>query len=156
MSPSAEALLYAAARAELVASQIQPALAVGRVVLADRFVHSSIAYQGAGRGLGEQRVRDANELATAGTLPELVLLLRLDVDDAEARLAAAREATGEPADRLEQAGRDFFQRVANSYDQLASDEAGRFAVVDATRTVDDIQLAIRDLVGNTLSAAGAT
>lgn len=155
MSPSTEALLYASARAELVATRIAPALASGAVVVADRFVHSSIAYQGAGRGLGEERVRNANDLATGGTLPELVLLLRLDVAAAELRLAAAREETGETADRLEQAGRDFFQRVADSYDQLARDEADRFGVIDATRTVDEIQNAVRSLVGDTLDKVGA-
>jgi len=125
--PRAEALLYAAARAQLVAEQLEPLLERGRWVLLDRFVDSSLAYQGAGRGLGVEEIRRLNHFATGGLTPERTLLLRVDPALGRERIA------GREADRLERAGDPFFAAVAQAYDELAAAEPERFAVIDAAQ-----------------------
>ena len=123
----AEALLYAAARAQLVAERLEPALGAGRWVLLDRFVDSSLAYQGAGRGLGVDAVRELNAFGTGGLTPDRTLLLRIDP---AAGLARAGDR-GEAADRLEREPPAFFAAIAAAYDALAAAEPERFAVIDA-------------------------
>ena len=125
----AEALLYAAARAQLVAERVEPALAAGTWVLLDRFVDSSLTYQGAGRSLGIEAVREINDFATAGLRPDRTLLLRLDGD---AR-ATRRAVRGEAPDRLEREGDAFFGAIGAAYDALAAAEPERFRVLDAGR-----------------------
>jgi dTMP kinase len=127
VDPRAEALLYAAARAQLVAEQLRPRLAAGETVVLDRFVDSSLAYQGAGRGLGVEEVRRLNAFGTGGLLPDRTLLLRIDPATALAR-AVGR---GEAADRLEREELGFFAAIAAAYDALAAAEPERFAVIDA-------------------------
>jgi dTMP kinase len=127
VDPRAEALLYAAARAQLVAERVTPLLGAGTWVLLDRFVDSSLAYQGAGRGLGIDAVAAVNAFATGGLTPDRTLLLRADPG-----VRAARQAVrGEEADRLERAGEAFFATAGAAYDALAAAEPGRFAVLDA-------------------------
>ena len=128
----AEALLYAAARAQLVAEQLVPLLEDGQWVLLDRFVDSSLAYQGAGRGLGVERIRALNELATGGLTPDRTLLLRIDPAVGRARIA------DRDTDRLEQAGEAFFSAVAAAYDELAAAEPDRIAVLDADRAPEAV------------------
>jgi len=128
--PRAEALLYAAARAQLVAQQLEPLLAAGRWVLLDRFVDSSLAYQGAGRALGVKEIRSLNRFATGGLAPDRTLLLRID---ARAGLDRAG-ARGEAADRLEREELAFFVAIGIAYDDLAAEEPGRFAVIDAAQS----------------------
>jgi len=128
--PRAEALLYAAARAQLVAQQLEPLLAAGRWVLLDRFVDSSLAYQGAGRALGVEEIRSLNRFATGGLAPDRTLLLRID---ARAGLDRAG-ARGEAADRLEREELAFFVAIGIAYDDLAAEEPGRFAVLDAAQS----------------------
>jgi dTMP kinase len=128
VDPRAEALLYAAARAQLVAEQLRPRLAAGEIVVLDRFVDSSLAYQGAGRGLGVEEVRRLNLFGTGGLLPDRTLLLRIDPATALAR-AAGR---GEAADRLEQEELGFFAAIAAAYDALAAAEPERIEVIDAS------------------------
>jgi dTMP kinase len=123
MADWTEALLFAAARAELAAEVVGPALASGRAVVSDRCVYSSLAYQGGARGLGIPAVRAVNEAGLQGVWPELVVLLRLD---AEAGLA--RE---DAADRISTEGVELQARVAAAYDLLAEAEPERFVVVDA-------------------------
>jgi dTMP kinase len=128
IDPRAEALLYAAARAQLVAERVEPLLAAGTWVLLDRFVDSSLAYQGAGRGLGIDAVRAVNRFATGGLEPDRTLLLRIDP-------AAGRErqsVRGERPDRLEQEDDRFFAAVADAYDALAQADPGRVRVLDAS------------------------
>ena len=132
VDPRAEALLYAAARAQLVAEQLVPLLEDGQWVLLDRFVDSSLAYQGAGRGLGVERIRSLNELATGGLTPDRTLLLRIDPAVGRARIA------GRDPDRLEQAGEAFFAAVAAAYDELAADEPERIAVIEADRPPEQV------------------
>ena len=127
VDPRAEALLYAAARAQLVAEQLVPLLDDGQWVLLDRFVDSSLAYQGAGRGLGIEEIRALNLFATGGLTPDRTLLLRIDPAVGRARIAD-RET-----DRLERAGEAFFEAVAHAYDELAAAEPQRFAVIEADR-----------------------
>jgi dTMP kinase len=123
----AEALLYAAARAQLVAERVEPALAGGTWVMLDRFVDSSLAYQGAGRGLGVQAVREINDFATGGLSPDRTLLLRADAGTRARR----QDVRGETPDRLEREGGSFFESIAAAYDELAAAEPARFRVLDA-------------------------
>lgn len=132
--PRAEALLYAAARAQLVEETLVPALEAGRTVLLDRFVDSSLAYQGAGRELGVAEIAALNAFATGGLTPDRTLLLRVAPEEGRARL----DGRGEAPDRLEQAGVAFFARVADAYDALAADEPERFRVLDAGRTPSEV------------------
>ena len=134
VDPRAEALLYAAARAQLVAEQLRPRLAAGETVVLDRFVDSSLAYQGAGRGLGVEEVRRLNAFGTGGLLPDRTLLLRIDPATALTR-AAGR---GEAADRLEREELGFFAAIAAAYDALAAAEPERFAVIDAEQPPDAV------------------
>ena len=152
IATAAEALLYAASRAELVASVIAPALAAGRVVVADRFVDSSLAYQGAGRGLGMDRVLAANELARAGTLPHLTLLLAVGHDVARGRREA--EAAGAAGDRIEVAGDEFFSRVACAYEELAERWPERYVRIDASPGPPDVHTAVLEAVAPHLVRRG--
>src|SRR4051812_32482614 len=129
VDPRAEALLYAAARAQLVAEKL-----VDRegVVILDRFVDSSLAYQGGGRELGVENIRNLNAFATHGITPDLTLLLKIDPERGLQRIA------GREADRLEASGLAFFERVAQTYDELAAAEPHRFKVLDATLTPEQL------------------
>jgi dTMP kinase len=129
VDPRAEALLYAAARAQLTAERLTPLLAAGRTVVLDRFVDSSLAYQGAARGLGVEAVRAVNEFGTGGLTPDRTLLLRVDAATGRAR----QGARGEAADRLEREADAFFEAIARAYDELAAAEPDRFVVLDAAR-----------------------
>ena len=138
--PEAEALLFMACRAQIVATRVKPALESGAIVLLDRFFLSTYAYQVAGRGLEESRVREANALATDGLVPDLTVLLELPVEEGMAR-ADQRGAR----DRMEQAGDAFHARVARAFDGFASDawqiahpEAGTIVRVSASGTADDV------------------
>ena len=132
VDPRAEALLYAAARAQLVASRLGPLLAGGETVLLDRFVDSSLAYQGGGRALGVEPIRALNAFATGGLSPDRTLLLRIEPERGLARIA------GRDADRLERAGGEFFARIAQTYDELAAAEPERFIVIDAAQPPDTV------------------
>ena len=141
IGPRAEALLYAAARAQLVEERLLPELQEGRLVLLDRFVDSSLAYQGAGRELGIAAVAAINAFGTGALTPDLTLLLRIDPAAGRARQAGR----GEAADRLELADDAFFGRIAAAYDGLAAGEPDRFVVLDATKPP-------QELLGDALNA----
>ena len=141
VTPRAEALLYAAARAEHAADVLAPAIEDGAIVLCDRYVDSSIVYQGVGRDLGVDVVADLNLWATEGLQPDLVVLL--DVP-AEVGLARARDV--EHPDRLEAAGLDFHERVNEGFRERARWAPQRYLVLDATGGVDDLQARIRERV----------
>jgi dTMP kinase len=132
IDPRAEALLYAAARAQLVAQELRPLLDSGMTVLLDRFVDSSLAYQGAGRGLGVEEIRTLNAFGTGGLTPDRTLLLRIDP------AAGLGRISDRPADRLEQSGEAFFAAVADAYDALAAAEPERIAVIDAAQAPDAV------------------
>ncbi|MHB8240410.1 MAG: dTMP kinase [Solirubrobacteraceae bacterium] len=152
VSPRTEALLYAAARAQLVEERLGPLLNEGAVVVLDRFVDSSLAYQGAGRDLGVEAVRAINLFATGPLAPDLTLLLR--IDPAQGRLRQQERA--EAPDRLEREGDEFFTAIASAYDELAAAEPLRFHVIDAgqppERVLADALAAVRDLLHPTATA----
>ena len=124
----AEALIYAAARAQLVQERLRPLLDAGETVLLDRFVDSSLAYQGAGRGLGVDAVRALNAFGTGGLEPDRTLLLRLEPGEAAARIGGR----GEGEDRIEREREAFWEACARAYDELAAAEPRRWIVLDAT------------------------
>jgi dTMP kinase len=129
-----EALLYAAARAELVSARLEPLLQAGADVLLDRFVDSSLAYQGAGRELGIERVRAINEFACGGLAPDRTLLLEIPPALARERL----RARGEAPDRLEGEPEAFFERVAGAYKEIAEAEPERIVSIDATLALERV------------------
>jgi dTMP kinase len=144
--PRTEALLYAAARAQLVEQLLQPLLQEGAVVLLDRFVDSSLAYQGAGRSLGVEEIRAVNRFATGGLAPDRTLLLRISPAAGRAR---QHERALEP-DRLEREGEDFFAAIGAAYDELAAGEPQRIRVIDAgqppEQVLRDALAAVADLL----------
>ncbi|MGB3732579.1 dTMP kinase [Microbacterium sp.] len=137
--PRAEALLYAADRAHHVATVVRPALARGEVVIQDRYLDSSIAYQGSGRVLDPVEIRDLSLWAAEGALPDVTVLM--DIDPAAARWRM--DAEERPFDRLEAEKADFHTRVREAYLRLADAEPERFLVVDATLAPDEIAELIR-------------
>jgi dTMP kinase len=139
VAPWTEAALFTAARAELVEHVIGPALAQGADVICDRYLDSSLAYQGVARGLGVERVLGFNVEAIRGILPDVTFLLVVDVDEASKRSAAAR-------DRIEREGVAFLTLVDNGYRQLAGLFPQRVVAIDAARPVHDIAKEIREHV----------
>jgi dTMP kinase len=154
ISPRAEALLYAAARAQLVAELLEPRLREGTVLILDRFADSSLAYQGAGRGLGVEPLRLLNDFATGGLVPDRTLLLRIPAAVGRARL----EERSHAPDRLESEGESFFATIAAAYDGLAAAEPERFRVLDGTGTVERVLTAglaaLSDLLDGEPSGSG--
>jgi dTMP kinase len=148
IAPRAEALLYAADRAQHIATKVRPALERGEVVVQDRYLDSSVAYQGAGRVLGAQEVRDLSLWATEGLLPDLTILLDLHEDEGRDRMAERTKY-----DRLEAEADDFHARVRAEYLALAAAEPARFLVLDARGSIESLAAAIRDRVGTLLQAA---
>jgi len=142
IAPRAEALLYAADRAHHVATVVRPALGRGEIVLQDRYLDSSVAYQGAGRVLDGAEIRDLSLWAAEGALPDLTLLLDLDPSAARERL----DSDDKPFDRLEAEKAEFHWRVRDAYLALAAEEPDRFLVLDAAASVDDIAALIRTRV----------
>ncbi|MFP7759656.1 dTMP kinase [Marisediminicola sp. LYQ134] len=138
IAPRAEALLYAADRAHNIATRVRPAVERGDIVIQDRYLDSSVAYQGAGRVLDPTEVRDLSVWATEGLLPDLTVLLDLDVATGRARL----DADAKVFDRLEAEAAEFHTRVRDGYLALAAAEPDRFLVVDATLPVDEIHALI--------------
>lgn len=131
----AEALLFAAARSDHVARTIKPALAAGQWVLSDRFVDSSIAYQGGAGGLGFEAIRKLHEIGSRGFLPDRTLLLRLDGTEAAHR-AGIRDSEG--ADLIGGRGSEYHAGVARAFDRLAAEEPGRYRVVDASGSAEEV------------------
>lgn len=142
IAPRAEALLYAADRAHNVATVVRPAIDRGEIVVQDRYLDSSVAYQGAGRVLDAGEVRDLSLWAGEGLLPDLTVLLDLDVVVGRARLTADDKIF----DRLEAEANEFHSRVRAGFAQLAAAEPKRFLVLDATRERDNLAIAIRSAV----------
>ncbi len=130
----AEALLYAAARAQMVEEVLEPALAEGRTVICDRFLDSSIAYQGYGRGLGQELVEEINRAGTRKLRPHLTLFLDVSVAEALRR----KRITAGSGDRLEVEEDAFFQRVRRGYWALARQEPQRFVVIPASGSGDEV------------------
>ncbi|MFY9264163.1 MAG: dTMP kinase [Solirubrobacterales bacterium] len=144
----AEALLFAAARADLVESVIRPALADGRIVIADRFIDSSLAYQGAARGLGAEPVARLNDWAADGLMPDRTLLIAIDPERAAARGVEA-------GDRFEDEGREFQRAVAAAYERLAAAAPARIVRVEGDREADVVAAEVARLAGELIGGASA-
>ena len=147
IAPRAEALLYAADRSHHIHTLVRPALKRGEIVVQDRYLDSSVAYQGAGRVLDPTEVRDISLWATENLMPDLTVVL-----DVPASVAKARQAAGERQyDRLEAEAEDFHTRVRESYLALAAEEPERFLVIDGESSIEEIHEAIvakvSDLLG---------
>ena len=146
VSPRAEALLYAADRAHHVETKVKPALADGKIVMSDRYLDSSVAYQGAGRDLDAKQIRELSMFAVEGLLPDLTILLDLDA----AASLARRAKTGQEPDRLEREKVEFFEAVRQGYLDLAAAEPKRFFVVDARQSIEEMAALIRARVDELL------
>lgn len=156
MTPHTEALLYAAARAEHVARVIAPALEQGKVVVCDRFIDSSLAYQGRGRGLGHRDVEEINRWAIGGVVPDVVVVLHLDPEEGmrrvgeRARRAQRDESAGVPGaarpvrDRIESEALEFHREVADGYLELARRDRSRYLVIDASAEAGTVAREIRN------------
>jgi dTMP kinase len=143
----AEALLMAADRAQHVAQVIEPALSAGRHVVCDRFVGSSIAYQGGGRGLDAEQVAALSDFATDGLLPDLVVLLVVPPEVSALRV-------GRDRDRFESAGDDFHERVAADFLRQAAADPDRWVVVDGDRPVSEVEAEVASVVAARLGVGG--
>lgn len=146
--PEAETLLLSAARAQLVRTVILPALRSGAVVICDRYVASTFAYQGGGSGLPEAALRDISRFATGGLEPDVVVLLDVPVD------VGLRRRMDDPAsvNRIDLAGRAFHARVRETFLRLADEAPARWAVIDATQPVLQVTRAVREAVTSRLPA----
>lgn len=161
LDPRTEMLLFAASRAQLVAEVIAPALARGQIVVCERYVDASLAYQGAARGLGVDLVRSVNDVATGGLRPDLTLLLDLDPDTglrrarSAARAGLRAQSAGGPegwdgGDRMEREAPAFHARVREGFLALARSEPQRIRVIDARRTVAEVRWEITAAVEDRL------
>jgi dTMP kinase len=149
--PMAELLLFSAARAQLVAERIRPALEAGRIVICDRFYDSTTAYQGAGRGVADPDwLQDFHRRVTGGLTPDRTYLVEVDADTAQAR----RERDGASDDRMEAAGADFYARVAAAYEALAEAHPERVMRLDGHRSIDALHKQVRADVEELLADRG--
>jgi dTMP kinase len=147
LAPRAEALLYAADRAHHVFTVVRPALEAGTIVVQDRYLDSSVAYQGAGRVLEENEVRDVSLWATENLLPDLTIVL----DAPAATLRARIQGDNRVYDRLEAEGDEFHERVREAYRRFAAHDPDRLHILDATLPVEDIHQLVTSLVAKRLS-----
>lgn len=142
LNPITEAYLMAAARAQHVAEIIEPAIAAGNIVVCDRFVDSSIAYQGYGRKLGPDVIANLNKLAVNGAIPDLTLLLEISSE-----IGIKRRSEGTKAkDRLDLQQQDFYTRVYNGYHALAKQHSDRYVIIDASKSIEQVASKIWDTV----------
>ena len=142
----AEVLLFLAARAQLVANVIKPALARGEWVLCDRFSDSTFAYQGYGRGIDVQLLKGLNEFATEGLVPDMTILLDVPPEVSRERIAERQKATSTSADRIEAAGDAFHKRLRDGFLELAKAEPERFVVIDSSGVPADVDRMILEAV----------
>ncbi len=142
MTDICEVFLYSAARNQLVVEKIVPELEAGNVVIADRFVDSTTAYQGAGRGIHLDLIRDINRAATSGLLPGITFFLDIE----PAKMAERKKSRNAQADRLEESGMTFYHRVREGYQQIASLDPQRVKVIDADLGVKEIENIIWEYV----------
>ena len=148
MTPQAELLLFSAARAQHVKHVVMPQLEAGGVVLCDRFIDSTVAYQGFARGLDMEFINRLNTFCTAGCLPDLTFLLDLPLEESRRRLAA--RSGGDGPDRLEDEKLSFHEKVREGFLAIAAQEPERVKVIDAMRTVDEIHADIIEVIENAI------
>jgi dTMP kinase len=156
MSAEAEMLLFAASRAQFVAEIVAPALDAGRLILSERYVDASLAYQGYARGLGADVVRRVNQVATRGIVPDLTVML--DIEPAlgleRARQAEGKEGRRGRGDRLEQEDLAFFTRVREGFLRIATEERARVRLIDGGRTPEAVHADVVRAVDELLAARG--
>ena len=133
MDPMCEAMLYAAARRQHLVQKVLPALAEHKIVICDRFIDSSLAYQGSARGLGIPEIYELNQFAVKGHMPDLTLFLKVDLETGLARVQS-RGAM----DRMDQESMDFHIKVANGYDEVLKSYQERIHVIDASQEVEQV------------------
>ena len=141
VSDRCETFLFLADRAQNIDTIVKPAVASGKIVLCDRHIDSSVAYQGYGRGLDIQQIKELNTLATGGNLPDLTLIFDIDIETSMQRV-------GNEKDRMESSGMEFFNRVRNGYLELAKQEPERIKVVEAKGSIDEIHAKVLDIFKN--------
>jgi dTMP kinase len=151
LAPEAELLLMNASRAQLVREIILPALHQGRVVLSDRFADSTVAYQQFGRGLDPASVRNIIHFATGGLSPDLTILLRVPVALSEARRKSRSNGVPDSSDRIEDAGRAFFDRVEQGYDHIAASAPDRVVNLDASSPVEAVHAQVSKSIQDALA-----
>jgi len=139
VSARAEQFLFLADRAQHVDMIVRPAVETGKIVLCDRHIDSTAAYQGYGRGLDLEEINCLNMLATGGRKPDLTIVFDVDTDTAEKRV-------GKTKDRMESAGREFHKRVREGYLELAKQEPQRIKVVDASRSIEEIHADVIEII----------
>lgn len=146
-----EVLLFLAARAQVVSQVIRPALARGEWVVCDRFADSTFAYQGYGRGIDVQLLKNFNDFVTEGLVPDLTILLDVPPEVSRTRLAARQASTADTGDRIEAAGEMFHRRLREGFLDLAKAEPKRFTVIDASKSIDKVAVAVQKTVQRILS-----
>jgi dTMP kinase len=146
LRPMAELLLYFASRAQNVEEVILPALERGEMVLSDRFTDSSLVYQGCGRGLGADNVLALDRIACRGLVPDLTLLVDIDLETSLARARARNLAEAHSETRMDEQSADFYRRVRDAYHELARREA-RYRIIDGNAGMDEIEQRIWEVVG---------
>lgn len=144
VSDRCESFLFLADRAQNIDTIVKPAVSSGKIVLCDRHIDSSTAYQGYGRGLDIQQIKNLNSIATGGMLPDLTIVFDIDIETSMQRV-------GKNKDRMENSGVEFFNRVRNGYLELAKQEPDRIKVVDSTGSIEDIHKHVVSLVSNLLA-----
>ena len=148
MTQISELLLFSASRAQLVSEVIKPALAKGTIVITDRFVDSTTAYQGFGRGLHHGGVKGINSIATNGLMPKRTFFIDITVNEMHERRQGSRQET----DRMEMSNEDFYNRVRDGYHQIAKEEPSRFIVINGKQPIDAIHEIIWKKVDGLLPA----
>ena len=146
-----EVLLFLAARAQVVSQVIRPALARGDWVVCDRFSDSTFAYQGYGRGIDVQLLKNFNDFVTEGLVPDMTILLDVPPEVSRERLAARQAATSAAGDRIETAGEMFHRRLREGFFELAHAEPGRFVVIDAAQPIERVSAAVQTAVRRLLA-----
>jgi len=149
VAPMAELLSFAADRAQHVEFLIKPSISAGRIVISDRYADATFAYQGAGRGFPEEKVLQVIGLATGGLKPDLTIFFDIDVAEAIRRMAARDEAKAK-RNRMDEETAEFYTRVRNAYLGIAEREPERFKVIDASGSIEDIQVEVVKIVDGIL------
>lgn len=152
VEPRCELLLFTAARAQLVSRVIKPALAAGELVLCDRYIDSSVAYQGYGRELPIDEIKSINAFATDNLMPDITFFLDLAPLEALNRADTRFDLTCTTPDRMEQSGDEFFTRARTGYLQIAKDDPNRVFLLNARSSIDELQQSIWDIVSGIIQS----
>jgi len=150
VDPRCELLLFTAARAQLVSSVIRPALEAGKIVICDRYIDSSVAYQGYGRGLSIESIESINDFATAGLIPDITFIFDLSVDDAAKRAGFRSNDNQTKPDRMERSGDAFFERTKEGYLEIAKKSDRNIFIINANDAMNYIRQQVESIVNSYL------